>query len=43
MQKKVLTGKVAGEDEDHGEDDQERDVRLQDSCEYGGGSKGGNE
>lgn len=35
--KKVLTGKVAGEEEHHGEDDQECDVCLQDSCEWGVG------
>lgn len=39
VEKTVLTGKVAGEEEHHGEDDQERDVRLQDSC-VGGGSRG---
>lgn len=35
MKKAVLTGKIAGEEEHHGEDDQERDVCLQDSCEKG--------
>lgn len=35
MEKMVLTSKVAGEDEHQGEDDQEGDVRLQDSCEEG--------
>lgn len=30
VEKAVLTGKVAREQEHHGEDDQERDVRLQD-------------
>lgn len=41
VEKLVLTGKVAGEEEHHGEDDQERDVRLQDSCRRGirGGEK----
>lgn len=33
MEKTVLTGKVAGEEEHHREDDQECDVRLQDSCD----------
>lgn len=37
MEKLILTGKVAGEEEHHGEDDQECDVRLQDSC--GGAEK----
>lgn len=31
VEKTVLTSKVTGEQEHHGEDDQERDVRLQDS------------
>ena len=29
----ILTGKIAGKEEHHGEDDQEGNVRLQDSCE----------
>lgn len=32
--KAILTGKVAGEKKHHGEDDQKRDVCLQDSCEW---------
>lgn len=33
MQEASLTGKVAGEEEHQGEDDQEGDVRLQDPCD----------
>lgn len=33
MEKVVLTGEVAGEEKHQREDDQECDVRLQDSCE----------
>lgn len=39
VEKLILTGKVAGEEEHHGEDDQECDVCLQDS--YGRGIRGG--
>lgn len=40
VEKLILTGKVAGEEEHHGEDDQERDVRLQDSYGRGIGGRG---
>lgn len=34
VKKAILTGKVAREKKHHGEDDQKRDVCLQDSCEW---------
>ena len=32
-EREILTGKVAGEQEHQGKDNQERDVRLQDPCD----------
>lgn len=34
VEKRILTGKVAGEEKDQGEDDQEGDVCLQDTCSW---------